>query len=433
MSSSLTAVILAAGHGTRMRSRTPKVLHVLCGRPMIDWVIDAVTQAGATEIKVIANPHHADVAAHLDGRVELVYQRDPRGTAHALQQVPDLAGDVLVVNGDSPLLTAATVRRVVDAHRQAGTAATLASVEDPRRDDGRIVRGADGAFGRIVERKDANEEVRENIHEINVGIYCFDGARLKAALRKVSDENKAGEYYLTDVFLHLKPVTVVKLDDPDEAMGIKDRTRLATAIGIMRRRVLNELMLAGVTIVDPNSTFIDATVKIGQDTTVEPFTIIKGATTIGEDSRIGPHAHIEDATIGNRSDCGPFVKLRPGTEIADDVHIGSFAELVRTRVGRNSSVPHVSYLGDTDLGEDANIGAGTITANFDGTKKNRTEIGDGAFVGVDTMLVAPVRLGKGARTGAGSVVTKDVPDGATAVGVPARVIRRKVVVEDETK
>jgi bifunctional UDP-N-acetylglucosamine pyrophosphorylase/glucosamine-1-phosphate N-acetyltransferase len=183
----------------------------------------------------------------------------------------------------------------------------------------------------------------------------------------------------------------------------------------------------GVTITDPATTFIDATVTIGQDTTIEPFTVIKGNTEIGEECRIGPHVYIEDAKIGDRSDCGPFAKLRPGTEIKEDVHIGSFAELVRTRVGRGSAVPHVSYLGDTDLGEDANIGAGTITANFDGHTKNRTTIGDGAFVGVDTMLVAPVKLGKGARTGAGSVVTKDVPDGATAVGVPARVIRKKPV------
>ena len=184
-------------------------------------------------------------------------------------------------------------------------------------------------------------------------------------------------------------------------------------------------MLGGVTIVDPDSTFVDVSVTIGVDTVLEPFTILKGNTNIGSECRIGPHVYIEDARVGDRSDCGPFAKLRPGTEIAEDVHIGSFTELVRTKVGRGSKVPHVSYLGDTDLGADANIGAGTITANFDGTNKNRTEIGDGAFVGVDTMLVAPVKLGKGARTGAGSVVTKDVPDGATAVGVPARVVRRK--------
>jgi bifunctional UDP-N-acetylglucosamine pyrophosphorylase/glucosamine-1-phosphate N-acetyltransferase len=392
---------------------------------MIDWVIEAAREGGAGDIKVVVNPHHAEVAAHLDGKVEVVYQRDPRGTAHALQQVEGLTGDVLVVNGDSPLLTADTVRRVVEAHRSAKRPATLASVVDPRRDDGRIVRGHDGEFKKIVERKDATDEMRKNVHEFNVGIYCFDGDRLKDALAKISDDNKAAEYYLTDVFLHLQPVSVVQLADPNEAMGIKDRSRLAAATEIMQRRILERLMESGVTITDPHSTFVDATVTIGQDTVVEPFSVIKGHTAIGAECRIGPHVYIEDARIGDRSDCGPFVKIRPGTEIAENVHIGSFAELVRTKVGRNSKVPHVSYLGDTDLGEDANIGAGTITANFDGVHKNRTEIGDGAFVGVDTMLVAPVKLGKGARTGAGSVVTKDVPDGATAVGVPARVIRKK--------
>jgi bifunctional UDP-N-acetylglucosamine pyrophosphorylase/glucosamine-1-phosphate N-acetyltransferase len=358
---------------------------------MIDWVIDAVTEAGATDITVVANPHHADVAAHLDGRVQIVYQREPRGTANAVQHVPEAQltkGEVLVVNGDSPLLTADTVRRVLQAHRDAAGPATLASVED------------------------------------------FDGEKLVQALKLITNDNQAAEYYLTDVFQYVHPVTIVRLADPNEAMGIKDRVRLAVATGVMRRRILDLLMLGGVTIVDPASTFIEAGVTIGEDTIIEPFTVIKGATVIGHECRIGPHVHIEDAKIGDRSDCGPFAKLRAGTEVADDVHIGSFVELVRTKVGSHSRVPHVSYLGDTDLGQDANIGAGTITANFDGTNKNRTEIGDEAFIGVDTMLVAPVRVGRGARTGAGSVVTKDVPDGATAVGVPARVVRKKPVDED---
>jgi len=411
-----------------MRSRIPKVLHPICGRPMIDWVLEAVKEAGAKDVKVVANPHHAELAAHLSGKVELVYQRDPKGTAHALQQIPqgELRGrQVLVVNGDSPLLTAASILKVIHAQQEAGAPAAIASVEDPSRDDGRVIRAADGSLDRIVERKDATAEQRAAVHEFNVGVYCFDGSRLVAELDKIKDDNKAGEFYLTDVFLHLKPVAVVRLDDAHEAMGVKDRVRLAQAIEILRRRLLERCMLSGVTIVDPSSTFIDATVTIGQDTVIEPFTVLKGNTAIGADCRIGPHVYIEDARLGDRSDCGPFAKLRPGTEIGEDVHIGSFAELVRTKVGRGSRVPHVSYLGDTDLGADANIGAGTITANFDGAKKNRTEIGDGAFVGVDTMLVAPVKLGKGARTGAGSVVTKDVPDGATAVGVPARVVRRK--------
>jgi bifunctional UDP-N-acetylglucosamine pyrophosphorylase/glucosamine-1-phosphate N-acetyltransferase len=426
LSQSVTAVILAAGHGTRMRSRIPKVLHPICGRPMIDWVLEAVDQAGAKDVKVIANPHHAELAAHLNDRVQLVYQRDPRGTAHALQQIPagELRGrQILVVNGDSPLLTGDSVRRVIDAHLNAKAPATTTTVIDPTRDDGRIIRAADGSLERIVERKDATDEIRATVSEFNVGLYCFDGSLLVDALGKVGDENKAGEFYLTDVFMHLKPVTIVTLDDPREAMGVKDRIRLAAATEILRRRLLDRLMLGGVTIVDPASTFVDATVTIGQDTVIEPFTVLKGSTSIGSDCRIGPHVHIEDARLGDRSDCGPFAKLRPGTEVAEDVHIGSFAELVRSKVGRGSKVPHVSYLGDTDLGADANIGAGTITANFDGTNKNRTEIGDGAFVGVDTMLIAPVKVGKGARTGASSVVTKDVPDGATVVGIPARVVR----------
>ena len=421
-----------------MRSRIPKVLHPICGRPILDYVLDAVTEAGAKDIKVIANPHHAEVAAHLDERgIAPTFQREPKGTAHALQQIPegDLKGkEVLVVNGDSPLLTAPTITKIIEAHRASGAPATIASVVDPTRNDGRVIRAGDGSLERIVERKDATEEMIKNVHEFNVGIYCFDGTQLIAALKHIKDDNKAGEFYLTDVFQHLRPVTIVPLDDASEAMGVKDRIRLAAATATIQKRILEKLMLSGVTVVDPRSTFVDATVTIGQDTVIEPFTVLRGRSAIGSDCRIGPHVHIEDARIGDRSDCGPFAKLRPGTEIADDVHIGSFVELVRTKVGRGSKVPHMSYLGDTDLGEDANIGAGTITANFDGTNKNRTKIGDRAFVGVDTMLVAPVKLGREARTGAGSVVTKDVPDGATAVGVPARVVRRKVVSSDsETK
>jgi bifunctional UDP-N-acetylglucosamine pyrophosphorylase / glucosamine-1-phosphate N-acetyltransferase len=416
-----------------MRSRTPKVLHPICGRPMVDWVVDAVAAAGASEIKAIVSSHHSEVAAHLDSRAEVVYQREPRGTGDAVKQVPaqDLEkGDVLVVNGDSPLLTPETISRVVDQHRRSGAQATIATVEDQRRDDGRVIRNQDGSFKQIVERKDAGPD-QLAVKEFNVGLYCFQGEPLVQALAKITNDNGAGEFYLPDVLAHLEPVTVVKLDDPDEALGINDRATLASAAAALRMRILRRHMLAGVTIVDPASTFIDAAVEIGQDTVVEPFTVIKGRSAIGAECRIGPHVHIEDARMGDRSDCGPFAKLRPGTVVGDDVHVGSFAELVRTKVGRGSKVPHVSYLGDTTLGEDVNIGAGTITANFNGETKNRTEIGDGAFVGVDTMLVAPVKLGKGSRTGAGSVVTKDVPDGATAVGVPARVVRRKAVSSDE--
>ena len=400
---------------------------------MVDWVLEAVEKAGVENVKVVINPHHAEVAAHLDKKAEVVYQRDPRGTGHALQQIPEgeLRGrQVLVVNADAPLLTAGSVKKIIDAQESAKSPATIAAVLDPERNDGRIIRAADGSLERIVEYKDVTPQVRD-VHEINVGLYCFDGSGLVDALKNLTADNKAGELYLTDVFLHLKPVQVVTLDDSREAIGINDRVDLARAAALLQRRLLDGLMLGGVTIVDPASTFIDATVVIGQDTVIEPFSVLKGKTMIGSGCHVGPHVYIEDARLGDRSDCGPFAKLRPGTDISEDVHIGSFAELVRTKVGRGSAVPHVSYLGDTDLGTDANIGAGTITANFDGQQKNRTEIGDGAFVGVDTMLVAPVKLGKGARTGAGSVVTKDIPDGATAVGVPARVVRRKKVSSPE--
>jgi len=434
LNQALTAVILAAGHGTRMRSRVPKVLHPICGRPMVDWVVAAMAEAGVTDIKAIVSSHHAEVAAHLDAKpgVTVIYQREARGTGDAVKQVPPdelEKGDVLVVNGDAPLITAETVRRVIDEHRRSGAQATITSVLDPGRDDGRIIRDAKGDFASVVERKDATAK-QLKVHEFNVGLYCFQGAPLAHALAMITDANSAGEFYLPDVLQQLKPIAIVRLDDPDEAVGINDRAMLATATTALRLRIARRHMANGVTIVDPASAFIDADVQIGEDTVIEPFTYIKGSSVIGSECRVGPHVHIEDATLGDRSDCGPFAKLRPGTQVAEDVHIGSFAELVRTKVGRGSRVPHVSYLGDTALGEDANIGAGTITANFNGEIKNRTEIGDGAFVGVDTMLVAPVKVGKGARTGAGSVVTKDVPDGATAVGVPARVIKKKPVAQD---
>lgn len=401
---------------------------------MVDWVVEAVAGAGITDIKAIVSAHHAEVAAHLDSKpgVTVIYQREARGTGDAVKHVPaeDLdKGDVLVINGDAPLISAGSIKRLVEDHRRSGAQATIASVEDPARDDGRIIRDAKGNFVQVVERKDATAK-QLKVHEFNVGLYCFQGKPLTQALGQITDANNAGEYYLPDVLQHLKPIWVVRLDDAGEAIGINDRATLARATSALRMRILDRHMANGVTIVDPATTFVDAAVEIGQDTVIEPFSYLKGSTVIGSECRVGPHVHIEDARLGDRSDCGPFAKLRPGTQVAEDVHIGSFAELVRTKVGRGSRVPHVSYLGDTAVGEDANIGAGTITANFNGEVKNRTEIGDGAFVGVDTMLVAPVKVGKGAKTGAGSVVTKDVPDGATAVGVPARVIRRKPVGSD---
>src|SRR5258708_4240536 len=352
LSQTLTAVILAAGHGTRMRSRIPKVLHPICGRPMLDYVLDAVTGAGAKDVKVITNPHHAEVAAHLDERgIAPTFQRERRRLAPARRRTPEkdlTAKELPWVKGDSPLPTPETTTRAVAAHPASAGPATIASVEDPTRNDGRIIRAANGSLERIVERKDATDEMRRNVHEFNVGVYVFDGTELTKALKEIKDDNQAGEFYLTDAFLHLTPVTVVQLDDPNEAMGVKDRTRLAAATATIQKRILEKLMLSGVTIVDPESTFVDATVTIGQDTVIEPFTVLKAHTSIGADCRIGPHVHIEDARIGDRPDCGPFAKLRPGTEIANDVHIGSLGALVRTKVGRGIKGPHPSHLGDPE-------------------------------------------------------------------------------------
>jgi bifunctional UDP-N-acetylglucosamine pyrophosphorylase/glucosamine-1-phosphate N-acetyltransferase len=318
--------------------------------------------------------------------------------------------------------------------------ATLASVEDPSRPDARILRRPDGTLDRIVEYRDASEEIRA-LSEINVGLYCFNGRLLLEALGRLRPDNQAGELYLTDVFRHLRPVEVVTIADPSEAIGVNDRVELARAEHALRARLLEDLMRSGVTVVDPASTFVDIGVRVGCDSVLEPFTVLRGRTVIGDACRIGPFTEIRDSTVGDeahivhswldgvefgpRSDCGPYSKLRPGTRVAEGVHIGSFAELVRSSVGRGSKVPHVSYLGDTTVGEGVNIGAGSITANYDGVEKKPTVIEDGAFIGVDTMLRAPVRVGRGARTGAGSVVTKDVPPGATAVGMPARAIRRR--------
>jgi bifunctional UDP-N-acetylglucosamine pyrophosphorylase / glucosamine-1-phosphate N-acetyltransferase len=425
-----------------MRSRIPKVLHRLGGRPMIDLILDACRAAGVEDIIAVISPQQREVADHLDGTCQVAFQSEPLGSGHALTAVePErlAAGDVMVLNGDLPLIRPETITRLRDAHMEGGTPATLVSIEDPQRRDGRIVRRPDGSLDRIVEYRDASEEIRA-VGEINIGLYCFDGRRLLDALGRLRPDNQAGELYLTDVFRYLAPARVLKIDDPGEAIGVNDRVELARAERILRHRLLEELMRGGVTVVDPESTFVDVGVRVGQDTVIEPFTVLRGRTEIGERCRIGPFAEIKDSVVGDEahvehswleevefgagSDCGPYVKLRPGTRVAGGVHIGSFVEIVRSSIGRGTAIGHVSYLGDTTVGEDVNIGAGAITANYDGTRKHPTVIDDGAFIGVDTMLRAPVRIGRGAKTGAGSVVTKDVPPGVVAVGMPARPIRR---------
>ncbi|MFZ0214808.1 MAG: bifunctional UDP-N-acetylglucosamine diphosphorylase/glucosamine-1-phosphate N-acetyltransferase GlmU, partial [Candidatus Dormiibacterota bacterium] len=364
------------------------------------------------------------------------------GTGDALAQVPAawIAGaDVLVLNGDLPLIRGTTLRTLVEAHRASGAPATITSVGDAAREDGHVVRNADGTLRGIVEHRDATPAERA-IAETNVGAYCLRGEALPSALAQLTTDNDQGQLYLTDLFAKLPGTRILVMEDPDESIGVNDRVQLARASAALRRRRLERLMLGGVTIVDPATTLVEDDVEIGQDTVVEPGTIIRGGTRIGRRCHLGPFSEIADAEIGDDvtvthswvrgarlrdgSDCGPFAKLRPGTEVGSSVHVGSFAELVRTKVGAHSAVPHVSYLGDTTVGERVNVAAGTITANFDGVRKNPTVLGDDVFVGVDTMFVAPVSVGNGGRTGAGSVVTHDVPEGVTVVGMPARRIRR---------
>ena len=421
----------------------------MAGKPLIDHVLDACQEAGVRRIVTVVNSRQPELVSHLGGRTEVAYQDEPRGSGHALAQAPaDVLGegDLLVLNGDNPLVRPETIKLLAAAHRRAGTPATLASVEDPSRTDGRVIRDAQGKLDRIVEYRDASRAERE-VGEVNVGLYAFQGgSRLLQALAGLQPANVQGELYLTDVFQALKPVEVVRLDDAEEALGVNDRVQLAQAEKAMRRRVLEALMRAGVTVVDPDSTYVAAGVRVGEDTVLEPGVILRGATVIGRDCRIGPYTEIRDSRIGagcriehawldrvrmaEGSDCGPYSKLRPDTEIGLRVHIGSFAEIVRSRIGAGTAVPHVAYLGDATVGERVNVGAGTITANYDREKdaKFPTEIGDDGDVGVDTVFIAPRKMGKRAKTGAGSVVNKDVPDDAVVVGVPARLIRRKAPV-----
>jgi bifunctional UDP-N-acetylglucosamine pyrophosphorylase / glucosamine-1-phosphate N-acetyltransferase len=434
----VTVVVLAAGKGVRMNSRIPKVLHPVAGRPMLLWAMAAAQAVDPQRTLVVTNPTQDGVQQAVDGQGEAVPQREQLGTGHALAQVDAQhrsQGPVIVIYGDAPLLQGATLVRLLEEHRRSGAAVTLLSavLGDPH-GYGRIVRGRNGVVRSIVEEKDATEEQKQ-IREINAGVYCFNGRELWPALSKLENKNRAGEYYLTDVVELLKgKINAVQVEDPTEVLGINDRRQLAIAERLMRQRILEKLMVAGVTVTDPNSTFIDADVLIGRDSVVHPFTTITGSSVVGEDCVIGPmtqlrdstigdgsrveRAHLEKATVGSKVTVGPFSRLRPGTELADGVRVGTHTEIKNSRIGEGSAVPHFSYLGDAVVGANVNIGAGSITANWDGFEKNRTEIGDGAYVSCDTIFVAPVRVGSDATTGADTVVTRDVPPGSLAIGRP---------------
>ncbi|MDA8335657.1 MAG: bifunctional UDP-N-acetylglucosamine diphosphorylase/glucosamine-1-phosphate N-acetyltransferase GlmU [Peptococcaceae bacterium] len=435
----LAAVILAAGQGTRMKSALPKVLHPVAGRPMIEYVLDAVRGAGADRVIVVVGYEAGAVEALLTDRVEAVRQPEQLGTGHAVLQAGPLLtgydGDILVLCGDTPLVTAEDLLTLVRAHRGAKVAATVLTAELSKPEGyGRIIRDAGGGVTGIVEQKDAGP-AELAVREVNSGIYCFAAGALFDALAELTPDNAQGEYYLTDCVRRLKEagqgVFAVRIPVATRISGINTRVQLARVEALMRREIVERLMLSGVTVPDPSSIFIDAGVRVGRDSVVYPFTFLEGQTVVGERCRIGPGARLVDATLADGVEVqyavvkgsslasgvtvGPFAYIRPDCAIGEGVKVGDFVELKKSVIGPGSKVPHLSYIGDATLGENVNIGAGTITCNYDGRRKWPTRIGSRSFIGSNTNLVAPVNIGEEAVTGAGSTITRDVPDGALGV------------------
>jgi bifunctional UDP-N-acetylglucosamine pyrophosphorylase / glucosamine-1-phosphate N-acetyltransferase len=447
-----TAVVLAAGLGTRMKSSLPKVLHPLCGRPMLAYVLDAWAEATkATEATdaarpvVVYSPAVDAIRAAFTDRAEFALQKETLGTGDAvraaLDAVPNDATEILILSGDVPLVTGEDLHVILDARREDDAAIALATVfaADPDR-LGRVVRSEFGTVESIVEVKDATEEELAN-NEINAGIYAFDAAWLRRRIGALTPSLTTGELYLTELVRLAREdgrlVSAVAFEDDGRFDGINDRSQLAAAEWNLRVRRNEQHMRDGVTMRDPSTVYLDWDVTLAADVTLEPNVILRGATSVGEGSVIGAGSQIADSTIGrntrvwasvvegstveDEATIGPYSHVRPGSVIGRGAEVGNYAELKNARLGAGSKQHHVSYMGDAEIGEGVNIGAGSITANYDGTRKTRTTIGDGAFIGVDTMIVAPREIGAGAKTGAGAVVTKDVPPGKLAVGVPARI------------
>ena len=437
--SDLVTVILAAGKGTRMKSAMPKVLHKAGGKAMLQHVIDAAQAAGAKRNIVVVGFGGAVVQEAVGTQAEVVVQKEQLGTGHAVLQAAPLLreehGTVMVLCGDTPLLTGELLKKLYDAHREAGAKATvLTAVMPDATGYGRIIRTATGTVEKIVEHKDATDAERR-VREVNSGIYCFEKDDLFAALAQVTCDNAQGEYYLPDVLSILRQkgekIWAVAADDYESTLGINSRVQLAGAEKILRRRKNIELMESGVTIMDPDSTFIDADVTVGRDTVIYPFTWLEGDTHVGENCTLGPSSRFSDAVIGSgvtaqfvyAHSCemadgvtmGPYVHIRPNTRLAAKVKIGNFVEVKNSNIGLGTKLPHLSYIGDCDMGGGVNMGCGTITVNYDGKKKYRTVIGDNAFIGCNSNLVAPVTIGNGAYVAAGSTITKEVPPSDLAV------------------
>jgi len=423
-----------------MHSSLPKALHPVCGRPMVAWPILAAREAGAARVVAIVSPQR-DISAGLPAETETVPQPQADGTGGAIRAAIDIvrdSGTVVVLSGDHPVISAAAIGGLLDAHGANGAAATVMTTElDEPGSYGRIVRADDGSLERIVEAKESGDATPAEleIKEVNAGTYVFDGAALAAALDGITNDNAQGEYYLGDVLPLIRAgggeVTAHLVGDEAVTLGVNSRLDLARATAEARRRILEGHMLAGVTVTDPSATWIDADVKIAADATIEPGTSLRGRTEVGAGSVVGPNTTLIDSKLGERVavphsylvECevldgcavGPFAYIRPQTVLAEGAKAGAFVEIKNSRVGEGAKVPHLSYVGDAEIGAGSNLGAGTITANYDGFRKHRTVIGEHCRIGVDTMLVAPVSIGDGAYTGAGAVIRKDVPPGALAV------------------
>jgi bifunctional UDP-N-acetylglucosamine pyrophosphorylase/glucosamine-1-phosphate N-acetyltransferase len=447
LNDTLDVIILAAGLGTRMNSATIKILHRAAGLPIIDYVLDLAADISPRQPVMVIGHQREAVQQAVGDRARFAIQEEQKGTGHAVLQASSLVDGsrhVLILSGDVPLTRPETLRRLIEEHQRSENALTLLTMklDDPAM-YGRIVRDPSGAVLRIVEAKDASED-EKRIAEVNAGIYVFDGRHLFENLRNLSTDNAQGEYYLTDLLGVLRNaghrVGAVVAGDPIEALGVNSRADLASVEGEIQRRVIAKLMSEGVTFRNPATVVIDSTVTIGNDTVVYPFVTIEGATTIGSRVVIEPGVHLvnvtvgddvhlktgtvaEDAVIESEAAVGPYAHLRSGTILGRHVKVGNFVETKKAIFGEGAKASHLSYIGDAEVGADVNIGAGTITCNYDGVNKHKTVIEDGAFIGSDTQLVAPVRIGKGAYVGAGSTITKDVPAEALALSrTPQRII-----------
>ncbi|CAG1064600.1 bifunctional UDP-N-acetylglucosamine pyrophosphorylase / Glucosamine-1-phosphate N-acetyltransferase [uncultured bacterium] len=446
----LAAVVLAAGKGTRMKSEKPKVLHEVAGKPMLFFPVNLLKKLGAGKtVLVVGFGSETVVEAFRDFGLSFVTQEEQLGTGHAvmcaLKELQDFTGDVLVLSGDVPLIKEETVKALLELHRKGGKAAislVTTAVEDPT-GYGRIVRDAEGKIARIVEEKDCSP-LQKKIQEVNTGVYLFSAEFLHSNIKKLGKENAQGEYYLPDL-VHMAVegglrVDSVSIVDATEVMGVNNRVELAKAAEFMRARINETLMVSGVTIIDPRSTYIDYGVAAGADTVIYPGCRLSGATVIGsgcvieegvvitsskigDGSTIKSYSVIEKSEVGKENVIGPFARLRPATILADNVKIGNFVEVKKSTLGKGSKANHLTYLGDSVIGEGVNIGAGTITCNYDGTNKSVTRIEDGAFIGSDSQLVAPVTIGKDAYVGSGTTVTRDVPAGSLVITrAPEKVI-----------